>query len=265
MSVSRSLVDHVLNQPARFQPPSPLGWKSSHLNIIVPSLALGGAERSVLDVVQGLRQSGGTGAVYVLNHLAVEYEVEDDPAFPVISLAGIDPSDQMRTIAAQVLCSPTPVVVSHLIRTAQLRLLWRFGLQTIPVIQNSAMGWQEPVSNFDTPHVPFILAVSDDVKAQLRAASSSKPVCVIRHEIQRWKTAEDHKWTLRNTDPRWTSYRRRRAAGGHRAFQDQRSRSSRHIQSCQASQSRILYLRTRAVGRWCRHGLGSWHSGGSCR
>jgi len=54
------------------------------------------------------------------------------------------------------------------------------------------MGWHEPVSNFDDPHVPFIVAVSDDVKAQLLAASCGKPVSVIRHEIQRWKTAEDH-------------------------------------------------------------------------
>jgi glycosyltransferase involved in cell wall biosynthesis len=192
MLVDRPLFDHVLNQPARFQPPTPLGWGLSHLNIVIASLALGGAERCVLDVVHGLKQSGGTGVVYVLNRLAAQYLVEDDPAFPVVWLDGNDPVDQMRTIAAQVLCSPTPVVVSHLIRTEHLKHLWRFGLQTIPVIHNSSMGWHEPVSNFDTPHVPFIVAVSDDVKTQLREASCGKPVCVIRHEIQRWKTAEDH-------------------------------------------------------------------------
>ena len=192
MSINLPHLGHVLNLPARYQPTPPLGCGPSHLNIVISSLALGGAERSVLDIVHGLRQSGGTGALYVLNHLNAEYRVEDHPAFPVISLAGMDAADQMRTIAAQVLRSPVPVVISHLVRTTQLKLLWRLGLQTIPVIHNSAIAWHEPVSNFETPHVPFIVAVSNYVKAQLQAASCKKRICVIRHEIQRWKTAEEH-------------------------------------------------------------------------
>lgn len=193
MPVNRPLLDQVLNQPAKVQPPSCLDWGVNHLNIIVPSLARGGAERSVLDVARGLSRSGGTGVLYVLNHLAVEYAVSDDSAFPVVSLAGMNPVDQMKAIATQVLSSPTPVVISHLIRTAQLRTLWQLGVQTIPVIQNSAMGWHEPVSNFDDPHVPFMIAVSNEVKVQLLAAGCGKPVSVIRHELQRWKTEEQHR------------------------------------------------------------------------
>lgn len=189
----QGLGGNVVNETATCQPTPSLGFSITHLNIILPSLALGGAERAVLDVVHGLSRTGGTGVVYVLNQLAAEYTVDSDASFPVVSLAGMEPADQMRTIAAQVLCSPAPVVISHLIRAAQLRTLWRFGIKTIPVIQNSATGWHEPVSNFDDPHVPFIVAVSDDVKAQLLAASCCKPVSVIRHDIQRWKPTEQHR------------------------------------------------------------------------
>jgi glycosyltransferase involved in cell wall biosynthesis len=182
----------ILNQPARFQPPRPLGWSLSHVNIILPSLALGGAERMVLDVAHGICQSGSSGTLYVLNELSAEYPPTNDPDFPVVSLAGMGPADQMRTIAAQVLCSPTPVVISHMINTRLLQTLWCYGVPTIPVIHNSEMGWHEPVSCFDEPHVPLLVAVSEDVRRQLLAAGCPKPVSVIRHEIQRWKTEEEH-------------------------------------------------------------------------
>ena len=192
MSLNFRFPEHVLNQPAKVQPPVLLDSPQSHLNLVISSLALGGAERCALDVVIGLRTSGASGVLYVLNQLPVEYSVEMDPAFPVVSLAGLALADQMRTIAAQVLCSPTPIVVSHLVPTHHLSHLWRLGLPTVPVVHNSAMGWHEPIANFDTSQVPFIVAVSDEVKTQLITAGCPRPVCVIRHEIQRWRTAEEH-------------------------------------------------------------------------
>jgi glycosyltransferase involved in cell wall biosynthesis len=181
----------VLNHPARYQPPAPLAWGLNHLNIVIPSLATGGAERTVLDVVYGLAQSGGSGVLYVLNELPTEFAVVADPSFPCVSLAGLRPIEQMRVIATQVQCSPVPVLVCHMLRTAHLQALWRFGVRTIPVIHNSEMGWHDPVIHYDDPHVPFIVAVSDDVKSQLGHSASPKPVTVIRHEIQRWRSRTD--------------------------------------------------------------------------
>jgi glycosyltransferase involved in cell wall biosynthesis len=178
----------VLNRPAQYQPPTPLSWGLNHLNVVIPSLAMGGAERAVLDAVYGLAQSGATGVLYVLNELPTEFAAADDPSFPCVSLAGLGPLEQMRVIATQVQCSPVPVLVCHLLRTALLQALWRFGVRTIPVIHNSAMGWHDPVSNYDDPHVPFIVAVSTDVKSQLRDNGAPKPVTVIRHEPQRWRS-----------------------------------------------------------------------------
>jgi glycosyltransferase involved in cell wall biosynthesis len=181
----------VLNRPAGYQPPAPLAWGLSHLNIVIPSLAMGGAERSVLDVVPGHIRSGGTGVLYVLNELPSEFTAPDDPSFPLVSLAGLAPADQMRAIAAQVHCSPVPVLVCHLLRVAHLQLLWRLGVTTVPVIHNSAMGWHDPVGAYDDPHVPFIVAVSADVKSQLLDSGSPKPVTVLRHEPQRCLTGEE--------------------------------------------------------------------------
>src|SRR5262245_41011784 len=111
------LIDRLLNQPARLQPPSPLSVPPIHLNLVLSSLALGGAEQCAVDVGSGLWRSGGTGALYVLNKLPLEYQVESEPAFPLVSLAGLPAAEQMRTVATQALCSPTPAVVSHLVRT----------------------------------------------------------------------------------------------------------------------------------------------------
>lgn len=191
MNRAVDVFDGVLNRPAHYQPPTPLAWGLNHLNIVIPSLAMGGAERAVLDVAYGLAQSGGTGVLYVLNELRTEFAVADDPSFPCVSLAGLSPLDQMRTIATQVQCSPVPVLVCHLLRTGYLQALWRFGVRTIPVIQNSAMGWHDPVSNYDDPHVPFIVSVSADVKSQLCDSGSPKPVAVLRHEPQRWRSRAD--------------------------------------------------------------------------
>jgi glycosyltransferase involved in cell wall biosynthesis len=188
MNPAVDVFDGVLHRPAHYQPPTPMAWGLNHLNIVIPSLAMGGAERAVLDVVYGLARSGGTGALYVLNELPTEFAVPDDPSFPRLSLAGLSPLDQMRTIATQVQCSPVPVLVCHLLRTAYLQALWRFGVQTIPVIHNLAMGWHDPVSNYDDPHVPFMVAVSADVKSQLCGSGSPKPVTVLRHEPQRWRS-----------------------------------------------------------------------------
>jgi glycosyltransferase involved in cell wall biosynthesis len=188
MNLAVDVFDGVLNRPAGYQPPTPLAWGLNHLNIVIPSLAIGGAERAVLDVVYGLARSGGTGVLYVLNELPTEFAAADDPSFPCVSLAGLSPLEQMRAIATQVQCSPVPVLVCHLLRTAHLQALWRFGIRTIPVIHNSAMGWRDPVSIYDDPYVPFLVAVSADVKSQLCDSGSPKPVTVLRHELQRWRS-----------------------------------------------------------------------------
>ena len=74
---------------------------------------------------------------------------------------------------------------THLIGVRELETLGRAGLHVVPVIHNSQPAWQDAPQAFDRPWVPFVVAVSEAVKRQMLALGCSKPVVVIRHELQR--------------------------------------------------------------------------------
>jgi glycosyltransferase involved in cell wall biosynthesis len=107
----------------------------------------------------------------------------------VFDLAGLDRERRLRTVALEVLASPTPVVYTNLIRVRDLEVLWRCGVRTIPVIHNSRPGWHDAPDRYDVPQVPFVVAVCESVAEQLRASGCRTPVVVIRHEVQRWPAA----------------------------------------------------------------------------
>lgn len=171
------------NQLAGAQPARPLFTDTLHLNVAVPSMALGGAERLVHDLVSGMQAGPVTSKLFLLH--------DSEPSFPtaqirnchVVRLEG-QPS-AMGRIAAEVLATHTPTVFTHLLPMRQLDTLGRAGVRVIPVIHNSQPAWQDSPRAFEKPWVPFVVAVSRSVRNQMLAAGCRTPIVVVRHELQR--------------------------------------------------------------------------------
>ncbi len=165
----------------------------TYLNMLLPSLVRGGAERSVIEIMKALQQRGGVEMrLFVLHRSRRAYQISSEANLKVIFADTPDDIGRsMRGFGNELLQSATPVVYTHLIPASALKHLWDLGILTIPVIQNMKPGWQDPVSVFGDPHVPFVVGVSDAVSGELRQARCLKPVITIRHELQRNFAAHD--------------------------------------------------------------------------
>lgn len=173
---------HLRNCVAATQPVGITAQGGATLNLVIPSLALGGAERCVLDVVTALDGRLG-GDVFVLDETGVHYPSPVFRSFNVHFVEGRNRREKLARIGAQVLMSIHPAVVTHMIRSADLRHLWGMGISTTPVIHNSRQGWHEPPIALHDGAVPRVVAVCQSVAEQLRAAGLTKPITVLRHEV----------------------------------------------------------------------------------
>jgi glycosyltransferase involved in cell wall biosynthesis len=176
---------------------------ASALNILLPSLVRGGAERSVIETLSALRRKRGLSRhLFVVHRSRRQYAIAEEDSLKVsFGTFGADVAVTLRGFALEILKSPAPTVYTHLIPAKDLRVLWDMGITTIPVIQNARPGWNDPPDAFDSPNVPFIVAVSDAVADELREAGSPRPVVSLRHELQRVHQPEvmaRHRREIRN-------------------------------------------------------------------
>ena len=175
----------------------------SHLNMLLPSVVRGGAERAVLETMGALQHTPGLSqTLFILHRSRRQYPVEQAGNLKVVFAD--DPADiaaTMRAIAMEMWENSTPFVYTHLIPVSYLRHLWDLGIQTVPVIQNMSPGWNDPATDFDEPHIPFVVGVSDAVSAELRASGLKKPVITLRHELQRSYAPAD--LARQRRDTRW--------------------------------------------------------------
>lgn len=165
----------------------------THLNVLLPSLLRGGAERSVLETMRAMQGTNGLHqTLFVVYRSHQQYPPNSNGNLKIIFAD--DPSDfprTMRAFALQMWESSRPLVYTHLIPVSQLRYLWDQEIATIPVVQNMSPSWTDPPSAYNDPHVPFIVGVSDAVSQELRASGVTKPVITLRHELQRFFLPED--------------------------------------------------------------------------
>ncbi|HXA14200.1 MAG TPA: glycosyltransferase [Opitutaceae bacterium] len=180
-----------LNKPAERQPATPQFLMTSHINILLPSLTRGGAERSVLETLTGLQRRNASAKLFVLHGVRPSYSFSGSANVQVFRLNSPDLQAKLHTVAAEILASPEPLVYTHMVKAELLRSLWERGVQTVPVIQNARPSWQDSPAAFNHPNVPFVVAVSEAVAEQLREDKCPRPVVVVRHELQRWFTPEE--------------------------------------------------------------------------
>jgi glycosyltransferase involved in cell wall biosynthesis len=190
-TVAQAIPEAPMSEAAPRQPPAPAFRDTRHLNILCPSLTLGGAERIVVETIRGLANTRATVNLFVAHEAHPSYELEETERTRVVRLAGLNAAARMRAVALDVLASSNPIVLTHMIRAADLRLLWDHGVRTVPVVHNAEPSWQDPPGAFSHANVPFVAAVSEAVAAQLQDRGCTRPVITVRHELQRWFSAEE--------------------------------------------------------------------------
>ncbi len=153
------------------------------LNMLVPTLARGGAERIVLDIALALAGDPDIDVyIYVRSKTATAHEVPRRANLHVVHLD--DPgSPRLVDMAAELVARGNPLIFTHLIRRHHLAQLWEAGIATVPVVHNSRQGWDETPSAYDHANVPFVVACADSVKTELEQSECPVPVVTIRHEI----------------------------------------------------------------------------------
>jgi glycosyltransferase involved in cell wall biosynthesis len=151
--------------------PSPL-----EVTAAIGSLALGGAERIVLDWAAGCGHRYRVRLI-VLRDAPAEWPVP--PGVEIVRLAGAALPHALEREGAQIATGGNPVVLCHLLTVAERRALERGGARAVPVLHNALAGWIEPADAL--ADAPLAIAVSRDAAMGLRRSGVRTPCAVIRH------------------------------------------------------------------------------------
>ena len=182
----------IAPEAATSQPPlqPPRRPRPACLHAAVASLALGGAERIVLDWAE---RAAGTHAVRiaVLRDAAPEWPIPH--GIEVVRFHGESIDAQLARFgalaASELAAGGTPIVTCHLLRRAERRELRRGGAVTVPVLHNAESGWLEPASALRDEHIA--VAVSGAAAVEYRAAGGRVPCLVVRHFPRRPAAGND--------------------------------------------------------------------------
>lgn len=145
------------------------------LVVVVQALALGGAERIVVDWAARVRGRYRV-RLAVLRTLPIEYPVPDGVAVSRMQGAPDALEAFARTLAAGA------IVLCHLLDAPQRIALRRGGAIAVPVVHNARAGWIDSVP--DLRAEPLLVAVSQACADELRTAGVTGVIHVVRHVPQ---------------------------------------------------------------------------------
>jgi glycosyltransferase involved in cell wall biosynthesis len=159
----------IVDQPPLLEGPP------AELNAVVGTLALGGAERIVLQWAERTAAHHRVRLV-VLRDAADEWPV---PAgVEVVRLHGVALDERLAALGAAMAAS-RGTVLCHLLTAAERDALARGGARPIPVLHNAEPGWLESTAALvDTP---WVITVSEAAAADVRASGAPVACTVVRH------------------------------------------------------------------------------------
>ncbi len=153
-----------------------LDCDSNELTVAIAGLALGGAEKIVLDWASRIHPRW-TVHLIVLRDNNKEWPI---PSFvKVTRLHGKDIIKRLTQLGKVLARSSNPVCLSHLLRTAERNALSRSGVFVVPVLHNAKAGWLEDASGLKNS--PCVVSVSQACADDLKKAGWSGYSPVIRH------------------------------------------------------------------------------------
>lgn len=165
----------IVTELAALQPP--VGRPRCHrLTVALSGLALGGAERIVLDWASRIDPQWQVRLLVLRDH---EWEWPVPARVEVVRLHGRDLAGRLRRLGEEVAASGNPVCLCHLLRKAERDALAKGGAFVVPVLHNARAGWLEEAP--ELAGLPVALTVSAASAAELRAAGWEGAISVIRH------------------------------------------------------------------------------------
>jgi glycosyltransferase involved in cell wall biosynthesis len=172
------------------------------INMLLPTLVRGGAERIVVDIATMLAADQEIEVhIYVKTRSKTAHDVKRLKNLHIVYLN--EPgAPSLRGLAQAMIERGNPVIFTHLIRRHDLEVLWQAGAATVPVLHNSSQGWNESPALYDHTNVPFIIACADSVRAEA-AAVCKPPVITIRHEVTLSPNAQDLQTGRRKIRSQW--------------------------------------------------------------
>lgn len=158
------------------------------LRVLVASLALGGAERIVLEWLGAEAALGRAVELAVLHPRRIAWPL---PAgIDLHHRAGEPPQAFLAALAARWRTARAPVSV-HLVADEWLQVLWDGGVRTVPVVHNMREGWRSDPARWRAPQVPGAVACAAAVRDEMLARGCTVPVLVLRHRPALGATAFD--------------------------------------------------------------------------
>jgi glycosyltransferase involved in cell wall biosynthesis len=148
----------------------------AELTVVAGGLAIGGAERIVLDWAARVDQAWQVHLV-VLRDNREEWPVP--PSVRLTRLNGADSIAALRQIGRDVAASEIPVCVCHLLTRAERTAIVEAGAFVVPVVHNAHDGWIEQAPAL--AGAAHVVVVSDAAAADLRRHGCGAPMSVIRH------------------------------------------------------------------------------------
>ena len=161
-------------------------FPEEHINVLLPTLNTGGAERIVLDTAVSLA-ADQSAQVLIMDKAPSSFEVPRFGSGNVVveTMNGNDKKDKIRRVAARVRSSPNPCLFVHMGDAELLSGLHAAGVPTIPVVHNLHRSWQMPATAFNDGGVIFVVSVSESVAQELHGYGCKKRIVVIRHQVDR--------------------------------------------------------------------------------
>ena len=158
------------------QPPL-LPVERVELTAVIGSLAIGGAERIVIDWAARVQATWPVHIVVLRDH-AHEWTVP--PGVRVTRLGGVDLDAKLTHVGREVARRGSPAaVLCHLLTETERRALAAGGACVVPVLHNARDGWLEGASALHD--YSRTIAVSDAAAADLRVDGCRATISVIRH------------------------------------------------------------------------------------
>jgi glycosyltransferase involved in cell wall biosynthesis len=165
-----------VTREAEMQPPL-LPRRGGELSVALGGLALGGAERIVLDWAARLQPERQVHVIALRDH---DLEWPEPAGVRITRLHGRDVLPRLGQLGREIARSANPVCLCHLLTGAERTALARGGAFTVPVLHNARAGWCEEPAALDG--APLVIAVSAACAAELRQGGfRGGEVSVIHH------------------------------------------------------------------------------------
>jgi glycosyltransferase involved in cell wall biosynthesis len=155
--------------PLMVQPPA-------ELHAAIAGLALGGAERIVLDWAERIRPPWTPHIITLRDHV---HEWRVPASVKITRLGGVDVLPQLIRLGRAIAQSAVPVCACHLLTGSERQAVASGGAFVVPVIHNAEPGWLESASTFAASS--HVIAVSDASADDVRRTRNGCRVSVIRH------------------------------------------------------------------------------------